>query len=250
MIHSFRPALAAPSPPLTDCDPTAEAEWSDNLGAFATASAVAAGVLSAEDMSDIAPFEEALIGGVAAERWESFSFDAPGASARRQQQPGCFSPSGPSGDGDRRRAASDPRYGQGMAAFGGSEFVPGVSGRMFEGASGVEVGHRLHPSSQQQQLAGRSLAGTVGAGSGANVAGGRAAGGSRLGYYMSAAGAGSSSDRRVAHEESQPAVASSFGSPAAPLFLGGSSRSSLGSSPGGAGGGRGNMDDMFGFMND
>ena len=237
---------------MTACDPTAEAEWSDNLGAFATASAVAAGVLSAEDTSDVAPFEEALIGGVVAERWESFSFDAPGASARRQLQPGCFSPSGPSGDGERRRATSDPRYGQGLAAFGGSEFVPGVSGRMFEDASGVEVGHRRHPSSQQQQqqLAGRLVPGTVGAGCGVNGAGGRAAGGSRLGYYMSAAGAGSSSDRRIAHEGSQPTVASSFGSPETPLFFDGSPRSSLGSSSGGAGGGGGSMEDMFGFMND
>ncbi|CAN0226303.1 unnamed protein product [Laminaria digitata] len=262
MMHPFRPALAAPSPPpLTACDPTVEAEWSDNLDAFATASAVAAGVLSAEDMSDAAPFEDAglLTGGVAAERWERYTFDAPGASARRQQQPGCFSPPGPSGDGDRRRTASDSRYGQGLAAFGGSEFVPGVGGGMFEDASGAEVGHRRHPSSQQhqqqqqqqQQLARRSLAGTVGAGCGVNGAGGRSAGGSRLGFYMSAAGAGSSSDRRVAHEEALPAGTLSFGSPEATLLFGDSSRSSLeSSSGGGGGGGGGNMDDMFGFMND
>ena len=151
MIHPFRPTLAAPSLPLAACDPTTEAEWSDNLDAFATASAVVAGVLSAEDMSDAAPFEEALTGGVVDERWESFSFDAPEASARRQQQPGCFSSPVPTGDGDRRRAVSDSRYGQGLAAFGGSEFVPGVCGRTFEDASGADVGHLRHLSSQQQQ---------------------------------------------------------------------------------------------------
>lgn len=240
MINNFRPAFAAPSPPLAECDPRAEAEWSDNLDAFATASAVAAGVLSAEDMNDPTPFEDAGLagGGVsAAERWERYSLDASGASARRQ--PGCFSPPGPSGDGDRRRTASDPRYGQGLA-FCGGEFASRVGGGMFEDASG------RHSSSQQQQLAG-----TIGGGScGINGAGGRAAGGSRLGHYMSAAGVGN--DRRIVQAEAQPAGTLSFGSPEAPLFFGGSSRSSLGSSPGGGvgGGGCGNLDDMFGFMND
>lgn len=97
------------------------ADWSDNLDAFATASAVVAGVLSAEDMDDPTV---------------SFSFGRDGP-ARLQDGLGL------AGGGGRRRVSSGSRLGFYMSASGG---IKGGSGAIGGGDNSTRLSTEEAPS--------------------------------------------------------------------------------------------------------
>lgn len=255
--NSYLPPATVPTSRATTASTAhgavAQAEWSDNLDAFATASAVAAGVLSTDDMraGDVAERVAKLAGCGVADSWGGYSLDATkaagaGGGARHAR---WFSTPDASGHSSPRRetqqaAPSCPtaRFGEGLA-FDARPFVPAfvAAPTKFEGASALDL---------QQPNVGRAVVGASGAG------GSRASGGSRLGFYMSAGGGKTDPASTQQHhgrgvrQQSEELSAAAFGSSygaAPPPFLAASGLSSLGSSS--ASGAR-KAGDFFGFMGD
>lgn len=184
LASPFLPMVRAPADPR---DVETEAERSDNLDAFATASAVVAGVLGADDMDDAAPLSPAL--GVRssmdrvpayADGWREFT---PGGSAAvaspaAARLDSTFSSPRPSSTlGGRLPGSRHVDYGSSGLSFGADPF----------GYASVGTGECGGVFSNDT---GRSPSVTLG---GSRLGGGRPSGASRLGHYMSSpAGVGSS----------------------------------------------------------
>lgn len=236
-LNSYLPLATVPSSRATAASTfttpgaAAQAEWSDNMETFATASAVAAGVLSTDDVGavDVAGRLARTPGGGVADSWSGYPLDTaeaagPGGGDRHGRWFPAHSPSGhspPHGEIQRAAPSSSPttRFGEGLS---------------FEGATALDL--------QQQSDVGR---GVVGASSGGGGGGGgsRAAGGSRLGHYMSAAGGKADpaptqhghGSRKQPEESAAATFGSSYGA-APPPFL--------------AASGARNAGGFFGFMGD